>query len=129
MSASLTRAATLDAGHATDGESHPWHRRPPATLLALRAMRPGDAAPSASVFGLTARSISNRLAAMASAAGLEGTFSGHSARVGMARDLVAHGASVAAVQVAGRWESSRMPAHYARGELAARGAVARFHGE
>ena len=105
------------------------HRRPPATLLALRAMRPGDAAPSASVFGLTARSISNRLAAMASAAGLEGTFSGHSARVGMARDLVAHGASVAAVQVAGRWESSRMPAHYARGELAARGAVARFHGE
>ena len=89
---------------------------------------PGDAAPSASVFGLTARSISNRLAAMASAAGLEGTFSGHSARVGMARDLVAHGASVAAVQVAGRWESSRMPAHYARGELAARGAVARFHG-
>ena len=37
VSASLTRAATLDAGHATDGKSHPWHRRPPATLLALRA--------------------------------------------------------------------------------------------
>ena len=38
----------------------------------------------------------------------------------MARDLVAHGASVAAVQVAGRWASSKMPAYYARGELAAR---------
>ena len=63
------------------------------------------------------------------AAGLEGAFSGHSARVGMARDLVAHGASVAAVQVAGRWASSRMPAYYARGEVAARGAVAQFYGD
>ena len=40
------------------------------------------------------------------------------------RLLVAHGASVAAVQVAGRWGSPAMPAYYARGELAARGAVA-----
>ena len=54
---------------------------------------------------------------MATAAGLSGAFSGHSGRVGMARDLVAGGASVAAVQVAGRWESARMPALYARGEL------------
>ena len=37
--------------------------------------------------------------------------------------------SVAAVQVAGRWASSRMPAYYARGELAARGAVARLYGD
>ena len=37
--------------------------------------------------------------------------------------------SVAAVQVAGRWASSRMPAYYARGELAARGAVAQFYGD
>ena len=70
-----------------------------------------------------------RNVAASAAAGLEGTFSGHSQRVGMARDLVASGASVAAVQVAGRWASAAMPAHYARGELAARGAVARFHGE
>ena len=75
------------------------------------------------------RSVARRLAAMARAAGLEGAFSGHSARIGMARDLVASGASVAAVQIAGRWASARMPAHYARGELAARGAVARFYGE
>ena len=31
--------------------------------------------------------------------------------------------------VAGRWKSERMPAHYARGEAARQGAVARFHRE
>ena len=78
------------------------------TAAAVREIRPGNPDPDARVFGLR---------------------SGHSARVGMARDLVASGASVAAVQIAGRWASVRMPAHYARGELAARGAVARFYGE
>ena len=97
------------------------------TAAAVREIRPGNPDPDAHVFGLrSGRSVARRLAAMARAAGLEGAFSGHSARIGMARDLVA---AVAAVQVAGRWKSPRMPAHYARGELAARGAVARFYGE
>ena len=101
-----------------------------AAAKAHRQVRPEAPDPSAHVFGLrSGRSVARRLAAMAMAAGLEGAFSGHSARVGMARGLVAAGASVAAVQLAGRWKSPRMPAHYARGELAARGAVARFHGE
>ena len=30
------------------------------------------------------------------------------------------------MQVAGRWKSSQMPAHYAKAELAERGAIARF---
>ena len=82
------------------------------------------------VFGLrSGRAVSNRIAAAARAAGLTGRFSGHSPRVGMARDLVASGEGVAALQVAGRWASAQMPAHYARAELAAQGAVARFHGE
>ena len=79
---------------------------------------------SARVFGLrSGRSVSNRLAAMGRAAGIDG-LTGNSGRVGMARDLVASGASVSAVQVAGRWKSARMPAHYARAELAGHGAVA-----
>ena len=65
----------------------------------------------------------------ARAAGLVGRFSGHSPRIGMARDLVASGAGVAAVQVAGRWASPQMPSYYARAELAGDGAVARFYGE
>ena len=81
----------------------------------------------AKVFGVTGRTLARRISAAARAAGLPGTFSGHSGRVGMARDLVASGASVAAVQVAGRWASADMPALYARAELAARGAVAAYY--
>ena len=95
---------------------------------ALKAIQPEESDPEGRVFGLTSgRAISMRIAAAAKAAGLEGQFSGHSPRVGMAKDLVAAGASVAAVQVAGRWTSARMPATYARGELAGQGAVARFY--
>ena len=39
----------------------------------------------------------------------------------MAVDLVTAGTSVAAVQVAGRWVSARMPATYARSVTADRG--------
>ena len=36
------------------------------------------------------------------------------------------GATVVDMQVAGRWKSSQMPAHYAKAELAERSAIARF---
>ena len=97
------------------------------SLRALKRMQDAPG-PDARVFGVrSGRAISNRLAAMGRAAGLDG-ISGHAGRVGMARDLVAAGASVSAVQVAGRWKSARMPAHYARAELAGRGAVAAYYG-
>lgn len=59
-------------------------------------------------------------------AGVEGFISGHSLRVGSAISLAQAGASVVDMQVAGRWKSSQMPAHYAKAELAERGAIARF---
>ena len=97
---------------------------------ALRRIRPLNAHPESRVFGLrSGRSISNRLGAMALAAGLGEGYSGHSPRVGMAQDLTAAGVGLAALMVAGRWRSERMPAHYARGEAARRGAVAKLHGE
>ena len=46
-------------------------------------------------------------------------------RVGGAQSLAAGGASIVEMQTAGRWQSPTMPGHYARGQLAARGAVAR----
>ena len=80
-----------------------WPRSAPRPPL------PARVPPDARVFGLrSGRSVARRLAAMARAAGLEGAFSGHSARVGIARDLVASGASVVAVQIAGWWASVRM---------------------
>ena len=59
-------------------------------------------------------------------AGVTGVISGHSLRVGSAVSLAQAGASVVDMQVAGRWKSPRMPAHYARAELAERGGIARF---
>ena len=62
----------------------------------------------------------------ASDAGVEGFISGHSLRVGSAVSLAQAGATVVDMQVVGRWKSSQMPAHYAKAELAERGAIARF---
>lgn len=52
--------------------------------------------------------------------------SGHSMRVGSAVSLARAGATVVDMQTAGRWQDPKMPAHYARAELAERGAIARF---
>ena len=64
--------------------------------------------------------------ARSKAAGVEGFISGHSLRVGSAVSLAQAGASVVDMQNAGRWKSPTMPAHYAKAEIAERGAVARF---
>ena len=60
------------------------------------------------------------------AVGAEGRISGHSLRVGGAESLAAAGASLVEMQTAGRWGSPNMPAHYAKGQFAAHGAVARI---
>ena len=78
------------------------------------------------VGGLTARSARRQIIYWSELAGVEGFISGHSLRVGSAVSLAKAGASVVEMQVAGRWKSSQMPAHYAKAELAERGAIARF---
>ena len=75
---------------------------------------------------ISARSVRTIIAKRAADAGIEGRVSGHSLRVGSAQSLAAAGASVVDMQTAGRWKDSAMPAHYARGALAGRGAVARL---
>ena len=75
---------------------------------------------------ISARAVRTIIAKRAAAAGVEGRISGHSLRVGAAQSLAAAGASVVEMQIAGRWESVTMPARYASGQLAARGAVAKF---
>ena len=62
----------------------------------------------------------------ARAAGIEGFISGHSLRVGSAVSLAQAGASIADMQVAGRWKEPRMPVHYAKAELVEQGGIARF---
>ena len=89
----------------------------------FRRIRRGDHVTGERLTDVSARRI---IKARAAAAGVEGFISGHSLRVGSAVSLAQAGASVVDMQNAGRWKSPQMPAHYAKAELAERGAVARF---
>ena len=75
---------------------------------------------------LSTVSIRNIIKSRCAAAGIRGRISGHSLRVGGAQSLAAGGASLVEMQLAGRWTSPTMPGHYARGQLAGRGAMARI---
>ena len=58
--------------------------------------------------------------------GIEERVSGHSLRIGSAVSLASKGATLVDMQLAGRWKSADMPAHYAKSQLSERGAVARL---
>ena len=74
------------------------------------------------------RTLAERAAPRLRRIGVDPTrLSGHSARVGMAQDLVAAGLDLAAVMQAGRWKSSAMVARYTERLRAAQGAVAKYH--
>ena len=98
------------------------------TMSDLEAIRPEFIA-DGPVFGLHPRTIGRRIAAAARAAGGTGAYSGHSARVGMARDLARAGEELPALMTAGRWKGPEMVARYIANERAGRGAVARYYGE
>ena len=98
------------------------------TMSDLDALRPEVAADEL-VFDLHPRTIGRRIAAAARAAGSTGAYSGHSARVGMARDLARAGEELPALMTAGRWKGPEMVARYIAHERAGRGAVARYYGE
>ena len=87
----------------------------------FRRIRRGDKVQTTAITDRAARSI---IQTRAAAAGIEGRVSGHSLRIGAAQSLAAAGAGLVELQQAGRWDSPSMPGHYARGQLAARGAVA-----
>ncbi len=89
----------------------------------FRPVRRGDHIQPGRLADVSARRIIKKRAADA---GVDGFISGHSLRVGSAVSLAKAGATVVDLQVAGRWKNSQMPAHYARAEMAERGAIARF---
>ena len=113
----------------------------PRTTAALRAWLDGAQVAEGALFRtvgkggmvggpLDAGDVARRFKVMAERAGIDASLiSGHSARVGMAQDLVAHGAELAAVMQAGRWKSPTMPARYAERLSAGRGAVAQYYGK
>ena len=89
----------------------------------FRWIRAGDNVTSGR---LTTRSAQRIIKARAKKAGYDGMISSHSLRIGSAVSLAREGASLVAMQNAGRWKSPNMPAHYAEAEFAERGAVARY---
>ena len=101
-----------------------WTSRAPAddTAPLFRRIRRGG---KVQRDGITGHAINAILQARGKAAGIVG-LSGHSGRVGMAQSLVADGAGIGEVAIAGRWKSPGMVIHYARRQAAAQGAVARY---
>ena len=101
-----------------------YQKRAGITSGALfRRIRRGDHVQAERLTDFSARRIIQK---RASNAGVEGFIAGHSLRVGSAVALAQAGASVVEMQIAGRWKSSQMPAHYAKSELAERGAIAKY---
>ena len=97
-----------------------------STMAKLGTIRSGGSE-SHSIFGLRPNQIALRIKKAAQTAGLGDGFSGHSPRVGMARDLARAGIELPSLMTAGRWRTASMPAHYIRNESAGRGAVAQFY--
>ena len=77
-------------------------------------------------YGLTDDGVREIIKRSAARVGLTEKVSGHSLRIGSAVALAQVGASLVDIQVAGRWKDPGMPAHYARAQLAEKGAIARF---
>ena len=88
-----------------------------AALLRYRAYLQKDAtvADSDRVFSLSDKGISNRVKSMAKAAALEGNYSGHSGRVGLAVRAARSGFSAGETMVQGRWKRADTVARYQRG--------------
>ena len=118
------RGSTLYVGDTTITTIRRYQQKAGIESGALfRRIRRGDRPTTERLTTQSARKIVKQ---RARDAGADGFISGHSLRVGSAISLAQAGATVVDMQTAGRWKSSHMPAHYAKAELAERGAIARF---
>ena len=84
------------------------------TMRALDAIRPDDVGAENSIFGLSGAQISRRIARAALQAGLQGDFTGHSGRVGLAVRMAQNAAPTDATMRQGRWASASMVTRYTR---------------
>ena len=98
-----------------------------ASTMARLSLIRGGTRETDNIFGLRPNQIALRIKKAAHTAGLGNGFSGHSPRVGMARDLARAGIELPSLMTAGRWRTASMPAHYIRNETAAKGAVAQYY--
>ena len=96
-------------------------------LRALERMRLPNAQPHHRIFPISASTVRRRIKAAAQAAGIDPTgISTHSPRIGMAQDLAAAGADMAALMIAGRWKQPATVARYIRNLAADHSPVAQY---
>ena len=98
---------------------------PMVVVRALEHIR-GDAKPNEPIFAFTDRTIRRRIKAEAEAAGLDGDYSGHSGRVGMAQDMAKNREELPAIMQAGRWVTTRTAIRYTENQRMADSPTARF---
>lgn len=85
-----------------------------------------ECGPEDSVFRLSISGVYRAVQRATAAVGLEGRYTAHSGRVGLAVQLSRKGASTHAIQAAGGWASVDQVRRYTRYETAGRGAVAQL---
>ena len=103
---------------------------PAETVQAIKKTYPSHLTSEDKIFPYTPQHVRQKIKAACFAAGIDDweRISSHSGRIGMAVDLSNDRQPLQAVQVAGRWQSANMPAHYIRGTELKRGAVAQLFG-
>ena len=89
------------------GKGQYAHISPETQELLIDMMESRDRRPKGTdqIFRIGEKQISNRIKAAAEHAGLEGDFSGHSPRVGMAQDLAQEDFEAVSIAQSGRWGS------------------------
>ena len=95
----------------------------PDAMYALNRIRDADAGPRDRIFPMDKNTVIRRMRRMGETAGLGTELTGHSARIGMTRELVKAGIHIVLIMQAGRWSSSEMVPYYNRAMLPAEGAV------
>ena len=115
----IERSKTDQAGA---GQEQFLSRETVASIVRIR----GKALPTDRIFRFSVSTLKRKVKAATSAAELQGRFSGHSGRVGMAQDLTENDFKLPSIAIAGRWKTQAMPAYYARNQMARNSAVARL---
>ena len=111
------------------GKGQYAHLSPETQELLINMMESRDRRPKGTdkIFRIGERQIANRIKAAAEHAGLEGDFSGHSPRVGMAQDLAEEDFEMLSVAQSGRWKSADTVVKYTKQTAAGKNAVARWY--
>ena len=99
---------------------------PQGTMDVLSAIRNGSP-DSGSIFGWNERQISYRIEQTMRLAGLNGRYSTHSMRRGMAQELVSANVTMDELREAGRWDDDAIAIRYGLPDDPKKGAVAQFY--